>query len=254
MILYPKLAATPSVQALALKLGSLSVMECWGQRNTSHAEMVYSPTGGNRATPEQLEALAQKLTEAAKLRGYPQEVGRRHNHADSEWSAILHSELKVTPHEAADDGMWHFISCALVPDLVRWRWGAMKDGRLSDRWLSVGYGGRNCFGRLWWRAELLRDGEAPYGLLSQLGEDELVQIMERPYLAGHRRLSVITAKTLLEHPIAKASPNRSEFFRQVQKRLLRIGAFMEFDALSDQLVQQVVHTVFEQVGAAVDED
>ena len=38
-----------------------------------------------------------------------------------------------SPYQAAHDGMWHFMTLVLVPDLVRWRWGEKKSDRGKRR-------------------------------------------------------------------------------------------------------------------------
>jgi hypothetical protein len=156
--------------------------------------------------------------------------------------------MEVTPHEAAGGGLWHFMTCVLVPDLVLWRWGSGEDETSMDRWVTVRHRGRNCFGRLWWRAEVLRTpgNENPYLTIHELKEDEFVQIMERPWLAGNRSLSTTTARMLIEHGKRNPKSNRPLFFREVQKRLLRMGAYVEFEALDAKTLEALLSEVFLQ--------
>jgi len=250
MILYPKLPLTTSVQKLAQRLGAMSIDACYTQRALAHPEAVYSATGGSKAAISDLERLVGRLSEVATKNGFPAEAKRAHIQTDREWAVVLHQEMSISPHEASNDGIWHFICCVLVPDLVRWRWGEVTDGGISERWITVRRTGRNCFGRLWWRGELLRSPDGGYDLLNELGEDEQVQMMERPHLVGHRELTHQTALALKFHPRAKAESNRSELFRDVQKRLYRLGAFIEFEALERKTIALMVSDVFDQAAEA----
>lgn len=251
MNLYPKLPMSASLEELARELGPLSIEECRARRGMSHKEAIYSPTGGTKVSAADLERLAITLTETATRNGYPMESKKGPLQADKEWAADLHKAMGITAHEAADEGVWHFVCCILVPDLVRWRWGPTPAGKVSDHYVSFQRTGRNSFGRLWWRAEFLRTLDGSYDLLQELGEDEQVQLMERPHLVGHRALTIETASALKNHPKAIKATNRSELFREVQKRLYRMGAFIEFDALDRQTISDLVSESFEQSAAAM---
>lgn len=232
MTLYPRLERTDDLLARAIELGGLTIEQCRTKRRTTDPAAVYTATGGTRSTVAQLEAIAKGLTDIAIRNGYPEER-QRNTAADAEWAEWLHRHLDTSAHEAALDSMWHFMTVVLVPDLVRWRWGATKEDSTSDRWITIKHRGRNAFGRLWWRAEIFFDENSvtPYNLVHALGEDELVQVMERPSFAGNRILSITTAKMLLSAEKKYPSINRSSVLRDYQKRMLRLGAFTDFQAL-----------------------
>ena len=246
MILFPHLNRSPETERLASELAALGIEECRRRRATVHRASVYLPTGGStRASTTQLSEIASGLTAIAERHGYPCEQARNTD-SDGEWSEFLHRSLRLTPHQAAHDGMWHFLTLALVPDLVRWRWGASRGAEPSDRWITVRHRGRNTFGRLWWRCAVLHQPSTPdpYRLAHALGEDELVQIMERPSLSGNRRLSRITADVLLETASINPDLNRASLLRDQQKRMLRLGAFLELLAAGDDELQGVVRETF----------
>jgi hypothetical protein len=91
----------------------------------------------------------------------------------------------------------------------------------------------------------------PYANLIYLGEDEIVQIMERPNLAGSRRLSRYVSSELVA--VASRNPDiaRRVLIREAQKRLLRLSAFISFDALDDVELQMSVRDVFSTVVSSV---
>jgi len=93
--------------------------------------------------------------------------------------------MEIVPADAAEPGVWAFLCCVAVPDLACWRF----PGRTRERLLG---GPRNALRRLWWRAYVLDRGSRE-GLSGRLGEDETVQIMERPTLAGNPRVATTLA-------------------------------------------------------------
>jgi Family of unknown function (DUF6339) len=133
---------------------------------------------------------------------------------------------------------------------VKWRWNLDEDDAdgPSERWVTIRRRGRNCFGRLWWRGEILvlAHPSVSYELLHELKEDEFVQIMERPSLAGNKPLSLHTARALVEFGKRKPKSNRALIFREVQKRLLRMGAYLEFQAIPDDKIRSLLSELFIQ--------
>lgn len=247
MNLFPLLPRLESIDQLAVKLMGLSVAKCRESRGLSHPSQIFSPLGGAPVTERELSELAEKLTAISERFGYPGKcLDTRSN--DAQWSEHLHRNLDVTPHEAAKDEMWHFMTCVLVPDLVRWRWESDGADVPSERWITVRRRGRNCFGRLWWRSEILanRLSKNPYEIVHELKEDEFVQIMERPSLAGNRSLSRSAAQALIEFGRRNTKANRANIFREVQKRLLRAGAYLEFEAIREDSVRALLSEFFIQ--------
>ncbi|MEV0290990.1 DUF6339 family protein [Kribbella sp. NPDC050820] len=88
--------------------------------------------------------------------------------ASDRWLAPrLHAVLRLTRYEAADRGLWAWLAVDLFPDYVRWRWrgrrsteGEEPAGPPAKRF--IGSERDNGLARLWWGAELFRDG-ADYG-------------------------------------------------------------------------------------------
>lgn len=84
--------------------------------------------------------------------------------ASDRWLAPrLHAALRLTRFEAADRGLWAWLAVALFPEYIRWRWrgrrgaeGEEPAGPPAKRF--VGSERDNALARLWWGAELFRDG------------------------------------------------------------------------------------------------
>lgn len=84
-------------------------------------------------------------------------------------------------------------------------------------------------------------------LLRALGEDELVQLMERPSLAGIQGLPGAVAVGLLAASQTFSDLTRRQLIREAQKRLLRLSSFVSFESIDASEVDRHVQTVFEQV-------
>ena len=85
--------------------------------------------------------------------------------------------------------MWSHLTVCWLMDVAVWRWSGMRD----DRGGSWGRQMRTP-PQARWRAEVL----GPDVDLAQLGEDELVNVMERPTVASNRPLARALARSFLE--------------------------------------------------------
>ncbi|MDI9952870.1 DUF6339 family protein [Rhodococcus sp. IEGM 1305] len=76
--------------------------------------------------------------------------------AADEWLAPrLHATLRMTRHEAANEELWNFIALVVAPDYVVWR---HKGAAVAAPARFSGAHYTQAFSRLWWAAELFRDG------------------------------------------------------------------------------------------------
>jgi len=67
----------------------------------------------------------------------------------------LHRALRLTRREAADLGLWRFLTVVARPDYVRYRWENKSWQTMRGRFLRGGTRpDSNALGRLWWIAEL----------------------------------------------------------------------------------------------------
>jgi hypothetical protein len=82
--------------------------------------------------------------------------GRPKSELDTELSYVLHQSLRLTRAEAADRGMWVWLAAGPGRAYVDWRWADDAGAVTEDRWR--GQINKQAFARLWWGAELLRDG------------------------------------------------------------------------------------------------
>jgi hypothetical protein len=207
----------------------------------SHPSQVYSPAGGSRVREAELAELQERVVKLANQFGYPRAaaVEARRNF-DRALASLLHTDMKLTRNEAAKHGVWQFMCCVLVPHVVLWRFPVAEQSAPGSRFLG---GTRNALSRLWWRAEIFCDSssDAPYRVLLALNEDELVQIMERPSLAGYRPLSFTLGDEFLRVLEHKRSTRRMEIMREAAKRLLRVCAIVAPEVLDEKQLRSLVH-------------
>ena len=137
------------------------------------------------------------------------------------------------------------MACILLPDIVRWRFPGTERITSKERFLGGSRGLRNTFGRVWWRAYILGQpgSNEPYEFLSLLGEDEMVQIMERPGLAGSPLLARQVCGSFLDTVRQNSGFTRSELLRDSMKRLRRLLPLVSFDSLLDDELRILINEI-----------
>lgn len=113
----------------------------------------------------------------------------------------LHYALRLTRRQAADRGLWRWLGCVFAPDFVRWRWGSPdEDSRdpesaaKAERFVGADY--KHALARLWWMAELFRDGP-DYDLVAKaLGNQDIPNNLFRMDVAHHRPTVLAAARVL----------------------------------------------------------
>jgi hypothetical protein len=253
MIAYPQLPRTLETEKLANRLARESVDTCFGLRALTH-HLAASSSGGSPADKAHMKLIASKLTDIAAKYGYP-DVRERNvtRQSDIEMGIELIETMEISPMDAANPNVWHFLTCVLVPDIVAWRFpfdkGSSSDsGPNIDRWMTIRYRERNCFGRLWWRVHTLREEEKsnPYKIVRALNEDEFIQITERPLLRGYRDLTLEMMRMLIKEGNKNKDLVRAELLREVIKRLMRYGALLDFNALDKKIAHGLLKDIFDQ--------
>jgi len=236
MRLFPRIDDSPALRELAASLSGAGVERCRQQRGHWHHGAWYGPAGGDQVGPDQLKELAEALSKVAEAHGYPEPLRRETKAIDIDMSIALFGHMGITPVEATAGGIWNFLACVVVPDLVAWRWPVKEEqvagtGQL-DRWLVGRRWYRHALGRLWWRACMFGDPATPdrWHLMRQLQEDEFIQLLERPHLVGHRDAVLALMAAMVATFKAHPELNRGELMRIAAKRLLRLGAVVDLDA------------------------
>lgn len=236
MYLYPRLLHSEADDR-AHEVASLSLEAARARSDVQDPRTVYSPTGGTRVPESHLRMLRSAVRDIAARNGYPTALNRaRQQRFDAETAVALKNQMGISASEATRIGVWAFIACVVLPEVVRWRFPGGSDGTTLERFTGGNRGLRNTFGRLWWRAHLLGRNGGDFSLLDELGEDELVQITERPVLAGNPYVAQTFAQAFVSYAGALEDLSRSDLMRDAIKRLRRLMAFVSLDVLgADQL-------------------
>jgi hypothetical protein len=237
---YPRLS-DGAARSLLEKYAELDPTELRKRAQSSHPDAAPVAVGGTAVPESSIEDVAVALRELADRLGFPESLSRaRIGDFDRPATALLHERMAIVPADAASDEVWNFLALVVLPDVGVWRFPDRAENRMLGR-------PRNVLRRLWWRAEVVgvdlidrRDG---------LGEDELVNIMERPTLAADRRLARRMAVAILGAPNGAVS--RSELMRDFAKRMLRAQGAFCLDVLPEDELDAVVQRELQQAIAAM---
>ncbi|MFG2134166.1 DUF6339 family protein [Streptomyces sp. NPDC048751] len=110
--------------------------------------------------------------------------------ADAWLAPRLHAALRLTRREAADSRLWNFLALAVAPDYVVWRHlpAKGKDGLppmvAASRFRGAHY--TQAFSRLWWAAELFRDGSDYEPVQVACGNQDVLNTVLRLDVIDHR--------------------------------------------------------------------
>ncbi|WP_328507090.1 DNA cytosine methyltransferase [Streptomyces sp. NBC_00391] len=244
--LYPRLLAEQA-RPLFEEYRHLSIVELTGRATVSHESAVYVATGGDRISADRLRELRAGVVDLAARAGFPDDSDRARNaDFDLRLAALLHAETGMVPAEAASRDVWAFLALVLLPDVAFWRYPQPPRDRVLGTDLT-----RHVFGRLWWRAQLVRSPDAPepYSALKILGEAAFDQIYaRRAALGGSPHL--VRAILRVWNDLDLAGLNERETLRDFLKRLLRLAPFVLFDGVAeDALDDELLAVAQESISA-----
>lgn len=237
--LYPRLLAAQA-RPLFDEYRELTVGELSRRVAVAHDSAVYVATGGDRVPPAQLRELREGVLDLAKQAGFPDDSDRNRNaDFDLQLAALLHAEMGMVPAEAASRDVWAFLALVLLPDVAFWRYPQPPKDRVLGTDLT-----RHVFGRLWWRAQLVRstDDPEPYAALKILGEAAFDQIYaRRAALGGSPHL--VRAILRVWKDLDLRGLNERDTLRDFLKRLLRLAPFVLFDGIEEHALDDELRAV-----------
>jgi hypothetical protein len=235
-LLYPRLDRS-TAEILLDERANMSPVELAGLAALEHPQAAPAPTGGRPCGVDRIEAVQRAVRQVAEATGFPHSLSTNGQQTfDRLCGQILYESMGIVPADAANEGVWSFLSLVVVPEVGPWRFPARARERLLGR-------PRNVLRRLWWRAWAFGpspdhpDGNTP------LGEDELVQIMERPSLGGNQRTARAIRDAIWSAELKGLSVARSEFVRELTLRVRAQRSHVALDALTDEELRELISEV-----------
>lgn len=107
----------------------------------------------------------------------------RPSRADGWLAPRLHATLRMTRSEAADSRRWNFLSMVTAPDYVVWR---HKGAEIAPSARFSGPHYTQAFARLWWAAELFRNGHDYRPAVFACGLQDVLNTTMRLDVIDHR--------------------------------------------------------------------
>jgi hypothetical protein len=210
---------------------------------SSHPAQVYAAVGGRRLTADELLEFASSVRTTATQFGYPKPAPAAKRIAfDREASRVVRGSLDFTWAEAGSAAVWSFHSLVLLPDVTAWRF---SDSSNRERWIASDLT-RHTWARLWWQAEVF---DADPGLLDQLGEADLNQLLERRSIGGDKRLLATLGRRIVEADRKEVS-NR-DLVRDSTARMMRRLAFIDPRSLGDEDLERLSISIVDETLSAL---
>ena len=140
---------------------------------------------------------------------------------DAHLAVELHRALPLSRREAAEPGVFRYLSVVRHPALVRHRWEYRSYSTMRTRfWRAGTRHDANAFSRWWWIAELTRDGE-DYALTNAvLARSALSTHIFSRTLAHYRPAVAMMVDVLAEQPGALIEATVKNFGKMLSVRVL----------------------------------
>jgi len=245
-ITYPRLPRDVA-ESLLDEQRELSPRHLAGIAGTSHPRQEWHPTIPARVTEEDLRQLRNDVVATAAGHGYPVHLPRGgHTAFDQQLAVHLYERMGIVPAEAAAGGIWSFLATVLLPDVAAWRYPDRHRDRFIGSDLMIGSSNRHVFGRLWARVCILGAQTS-----SGLGEDNVVNLFERPTFGGYPRLAHAIGEAHIRTVTVDGIVQSQQLMRDAMKRLRRLAVVISFGALDDHQLRELLEEVFATSAAAL---
>ena len=242
---YPRLPDGAAAELL-VELTGLDHSDLVERSSLEHRATSFYPTRTAEVTTARLEELQAAVRNLATTCGYPASGGKGSpalREFDQRCCRLLFEGMGIVVADAADDGVWSFISLVLLPDVALWRFPNQHAREDYERLLGRP---RHVFRRLWWRAHNVGSD-----LGSQLLEDEAVGILERSAIGGNPAVARAIATEHLRRTATDLPVQRTELLRDAMKRIRRLAAIVSLSGLRPDELSAVVAETFDASVAAL---
>ncbi|MER7698474.1 DUF6339 family protein [Streptomyces sp. NPDC096095] len=123
----------------------------------------------------------------------------RPTNADAWLAPRLHAALRLSRREAADRRIWNYLALGVAPDYVVWRHLVAKSEDAPPKVAARRFRGpmyTQAFARLWWAAELFRDGPDYRPVVSMCANQDMLNTALRVDVMDHRPTAQATVRLL----------------------------------------------------------
>ncbi len=149
--------------------------------------------------------------------------------ASDKWLAPrVHATLRLDRREAADRRLWDYLSIVALRDYVIWRWG--NDQRIVDMKRITGPHARHALGRLWWAAELSRNGSDYSSTVEAFEVQNTVEFLN--YLRAFNNRAAAIAFVRFLSVVNSGQRARSDQVPLFAKRMNHVLTTIVLDALA----------------------
>lgn len=151
--------------------------------------------------------------------------------ADAWLAPRLHSTLRITRREAAESGLWNHLALRVAPDYVRWRHLAKPTEKnpvpIINAKRFCGPFHTQAFARLWWAAELFRDGFDYRPVVAACKDQDVLNSILRFETVLHRP----TAQAIISL-ISKGTVQGGREINALGKAVNSAGSTIAFEAIA----------------------
>ncbi|MGP3686308.1 DUF6339 family protein [Streptomyces sp. IBSNAI002] len=200
-------------------------------------------TGQERPPQVALRRAAEMLGAAHRWRTGPVRVlidesmrrfGDQRTAADGWLAPRLHATLRMTRAEAADGRLWNFVAMVVAPDYVAWRHRGSDRGSGSGAATAARFCGPHytqAFSRLWWAAELFRDGADYRPVEAACRVQDVLQTTMRLDVIDHRPTAQAILK-VLERQLAAGVSRPGDQVNALSAAVNAAGSTLVYDVLA----------------------
>jgi hypothetical protein len=150
--------------------------------------------------------------------------------ADAWLAPRLHATLRMTRAEAADSRLWNYLALLVAPDYVVWRHRSKKHGiAKATRFSGMHY--VQAFSRLWWAAELFRDGADYRPVVTSFAYQDVVNSIMRLDIVDHRPTAAALIR-IVERLVGEGVARPSDYINALSKAVNTAGSTLIFDVIA----------------------
>ncbi|UGQ13480.1 DUF6339 family protein [Yinghuangia sp. ASG 101] len=158
------------------------------------------------------------------------------NRADADaWLAPrLHATMRMTRSEAADKDLWAYLAMIVAPDYVLWRHTPVggEDTRRPVVQASRFVGGSSvqAFARLWWAAEMCRDGADYRPVEVACGNQDFLNTALRLGIMDHRPTALAVVR-VMENLTSAGAPRPGDQVNALCKAIGIAGSTLMYEVI-----------------------